>query len=194
MKYLFFFLFLSAAQAQTTFHDEQFGFTVQEPKDWIKAEKNEAVENVKERIKLSEEKLNELLKNNKGTIEIVTFYKYPVSSVNGVIPTIKVNLRKNPAKSIEDFKRMMEYSIGDIKKVFPKMTITKAPSIVQLDGKSAVYFESLNVIPTKNGEEEVRTLTYAVPVGTNFYQINFMDVKKDNCEKVFNETINSIQL
>lgn len=194
MKFLFILLFATLSYSQNIFHSTQFEFAMQEPSGWIKAEQNEAIKNLKDNIKLPEETINKAIENNKGTIEIITFFKYPLNSVNGVVPTIKVNLRKNPAKTIDNFKKMMENSITTIKKTFPKFKVTKMPTVIQLDGKNCVYFESVNFIPNINGEEEVRTITYAVPVGNKFFQINFMDTKEDDNGKIFSEIIKTIQL
>lgn len=194
MKYIIILLLTTFSYSQSVFNDEQFNFGIQEPVEWIKAEKNESLKNLKEKIKFSDEKINELIEKSKGTFEIVTFYKYPTNSVNGVIPTIKVNLRKNPANSISSFKKMMDNSIANIKLTFPKLIITEEPTLIKLNGKDCVYFESINIIPTKFGNEEVKTITYAVPVGGNFFQINFMDTKKDNNQKMFSELLNTIRL
>ena len=88
----------------------------------------------------------------------------------------------------------MDNSIANIKSTFPKLIITKEPTLIKLNGKDCVYFESINIIPTKFGDEEVKTITYAVPVGGNFFQINFMDTKKDNNQKMFGELLNTIRL
>ncbi len=185
---------ISGMNAQQVHSDERFNFSIQHPDNWIKAKPSESIENLQSKIKLSQESIDMILKNHQGTIEIVTFYKYPTNSVNGIIPTIKVNLRKNPTKNFAEFKEMMVQGAENLKKPFPNLQITKQISVTKIDGIECVYFESTNKIPTKNGNEEYRTLTYAVPVGDNFYQINFIDKANDNCTNVFNEILNSIDL
>lgn len=194
MKYLVFLFFSAVCFSQETFVDSKFNFSILQPKDWIKAEKNESVQNLKEQIKLSEDEINALIEQNKGTVEIATFYKYAINSVNGVIPTIKVNLRKNPTRRISEFKMMIENSVSSIKVTFPEMKITSEPEIRKINDKDCVYFESLNSIPTRKGKQQVRTITYAVPVGEYFFQINFMDTPEDNNEELFRQVVETIKL
>ncbi|CCG53178.1 Hypothetical protein precursor [Flavobacterium indicum GPTSA100-9 = DSM 17447] len=194
MKYFILLLFSTISLAQKIFKDEQFNFSIQEPVNWIKAEKNESINNFKEKINLSEEKIDYLIEKSKGKIEIVTFYKYPINSVNGVIPTIKVNLHKNPTKSINSFKMMIEKSIEHIKTIYFDLKLTNKLEVTKLNGKDCVCFESIYSIPVNDGTIEIKTICYSVPVGKYYFNITFMEPMSEDNQQMFKELINSIRI
>ncbi|SFA85451.1 hypothetical protein SAMN05660845_0641 [Flavobacterium swingsii] len=181
-------------KAQEIFKDQEIGFEIEKPSDWFIAEKNEALDNIKEKIKLPENQLKEIIKNNKGTIEVVTFYKYDIKSRAGIIPTIKINLRNNPSKSLESFKNSIEASYGKLKEIFPDFVFLTKPSIIKVNGKDCIFSVSKYTVKTRTTEEKVRSYIYAIPVNGTFYQIAFMDTEKDNCKNEFEKAIKSIKI
>jgi len=192
IRYLFL-LFSSVVMAQGTFHDARFGFSMMHPTNWFQPEIGDQLKNASERIKLSPEKLEAIFRSHQNSIEIVTFLKHHPDSIEGIIPTIKVILRPNPTKTLDEFKTMIEYSINSMKKTFPDFVLTQPVSIVKLNGKSCVLVEGLNKIVTRFGTGEVRTVMYTIPDGDTFYQINFMDTPKENCNPLFIAVANSIR-
>lgn len=116
IKLILILLIANTCLGQITFKNEGLGFNIEQPENWIVAKSGESIENLKKHIKLDAETLNKLLEQNKGTIQVVTFYKYPIETTTGVIPTIKVNLRINTSKSFDAFKNAIEESFSGIKK------------------------------------------------------------------------------
>lgn len=197
MKFLYLYLFtifFNYSNAQQIFKNEQLGFSMEKPSNWITANDTQIKENIKEHIKLNPETLKKLIIENKGTINVVTFYKYSIDSINGVIPTIKINLRKNDTKSLVSFKNAIEISYNNIKTYFPDFSFTTAPTIKEIDHKKSIYSVCSYTLKTKSKKEKVNIIVYAIPMGDHFYQITFMDSEKENCQDFFNQISETIHI
>lgn len=187
-------LFFNFSAAQQIFRNDKFGFSMEKPLKWIISDNSQTTNNFKENIKLPPEDIKKMLNQNKGTINVATFYKYPIDSVNGIIPTIKINIRQNGTKTLLTFKNSIELSYNSIKNYFPDFKFTISPILKELDHKKGVYSVCTYTVKTKVSTEKVRTIVYAIPVGNQFYQITFMDSEKENCEDYFKHLIETIHL
>ena len=161
---------------------------------WIVAKNGETLENIKQQIKLDAETLNKLLEQNKGTVQVVTFYKYPIETTPGIIPTIKVNLRKNTHISFDDFKKGIEESYNGIKKIFPDFKYLSNPVKTQINGLECVKAICTYTLKAKTGEEKVKITVYAVPIKNQFYQITFMDSEKEDNTKQYDDLVKTIEI
>ncbi len=182
------------SNAQEIFKDEQLGFSMEKPSNWIMANESQILHNLNEQIKLTPETLKKLIDQNKGTINVITYYKYPTDSINGVIPTIKVNIRKNGTKSLVSFKNSIELSYNSIKSYFPDFNFTTVPTIKEIDHKKVIYSQCSYTLKTKVKEEKVNVIVYAIPIRDTFYQITFMDSEKENCQDFFKKIAKTIQI
>tara|TARA_R110002124_G_scaffold162584_1_gene329680 strand:+ start:359 stop:955 length:597 start_codon:yes stop_codon:yes gene_type:complete len=197
MKNIKIFLFLSIVNTcfgQNTFKNENLGFNIKQPENWIVAKNGETLENIKQQIKLDAETLNKLLEQNKGTVQVVTFYKYPIETTPGIIPTIKVNLRKNTHISFDDFKKGIEESYNGIKKIFPDFKYLSNPVKTQINGLECVKAICTYTLKAKTGEEKVKITVYAVPIKNQFYQITFMDSEKEDNTKQYDDLVKTIEI
>jgi len=197
MKNIIIFLLLfvyNLCSAQTTFKDERLGFSIQQPKKWIVAGEGETVQNLKEHIKLDKATLKKLIDIHKGTYQVVTFFKYPINSRHGVIPTIKIVLKNNGTASFEDFKKSIERSFLGMKDIFPDFKFIEQPTVKYIDGKKCVFAMCDYTLTAHNGQEKVKIMVYAVPVNDSFYQITFMDSEKEDNSKLFEEILKSIRI
>lgn len=196
MKYYFLFIVLSFSicNSQETFEYASLGFSIKKPKDWITAEQGEVIKNLQRNVTLDSSTIKKLIENNKGTIEIVTYFKYPISNHAGVIPTIKVNLRYKGASTFAAFKNSIIKSYSAIKDIFPDFTFLTEPNSIVIDGKESVYSVSSYTLETINGEEKVKIWVYAIPVNDNFYQITFMDSEDEDNSLVFESIAQSIRI
>jgi hypothetical protein len=192
IKLVLILLIANTCLGQNTFKNESLGFIIEQPENWIVAKNGESVENIKKQIKLDTETLNKLLEQNKGTVQVVTFYKYPIETTPGIIPTIKVNLRKNTSKSFDAFKNATEQSFIGIKKVFPDFKYLTNPVKTQISGLDCVKAVCTYTLKAKNGEEKVKITVYAIPVKDQFYQITFMDSEKEDNTELYNELAKTI--
>lgn len=195
MKHIIFLLLLNNfAFSQDVFKNETLGFEMKFPKNWNKAKEGQSLENIKGQIKLSPEKLQEIIVENKGTLEVVTFYKYPVATTAGIIPTIKVNFRKNFTQSFDVFKKQITASFLQIKDVFPDFKFSTNPYKTEISGLDCVSAVCSYTIKTKNSEELVKITVYAIPVKDQFYQITFMDSEEEDNEILYQELAQSIKI
>jgi hypothetical protein len=180
--------------AQNTYTNETLGFSMEQTENWIVAKNGEIEKNLKEHVKLDSETLNKLIDQNKGTIPVVTFYKYPIETTPGVIPTIKVNLRKNNTPSFEVFKTMIEESFSGIKNVFPDFRYVTKPFQAQIGGFDCVKAVCTYTLKANSGQEKVTITVYAVPVNNQFYQITFMDSDKENNTALYDQLVQTMVL
>jgi hypothetical protein len=194
IKLILFLWIANTCLGQNTFKNESLGFTMEQPKNWIVAKNGESVENIKKQIKLNPETLNKLIAQNKGTIQVLTFYKYPIETTPGLIPTIKVNLRNNNYKSFEEFKKGIEESFNEIKKIFPDFKYLSNPIKTQISGLDCVKALCTYTLKAKNGEEKVKITVYAVPTKNQFYQITFMDSEKEDNSALYDELAKTIAI
>lgn len=194
IKLILILLITNTCLGQNIFKSESLGFNIEQPEKWIVAKKGESVENIKKQIKLDTETLNKLLEQNKGTIQVVTFYKYPIETTPGIIPTIKVNLRKNTSKSFDEFKKVIEESFSGIKNVFPDFKYLSNPVKTKISGLDCVKAVCTYTLKAKNGEEKVTITVYAVPIKNQFYQITFMDSEKEDNSELYNELAKTIEI
>ena len=178
--------------SQNIFKNESIGFSIEQPKKWIKAKEGQTIENLKSNIKLDEKVVTKLLEQNKGTIQVVTYFKYPIETTAGIIPTIKVNLRSNPHKNFADFRKSIEESFISIKKVFSDFKYTSEPTESVIDGRRCLTASCIYTLTGKGGSEKVNIVVYAIPVKDQFYQVTLMDTKDDNNTELFQKIINTI--
>ena len=194
IKFIIILLIANTCLGQSTFKNESLGFNIEQPEKWIVAKNEESIENIKKQIKLDTETLNKLLEQNKGTIQVVTFYKYPIETTSGIIPTIKVNLRKNTSKSFDEFKKVIEESFSGIKNVFPDFKYLSTPVKTKISGLDCVKAVCTYTLKANNGEEKVTITVYAVPIKNQFYQITFMDSEKEDNTELYNELAKTIEI
>lgn len=186
-------LVYNICSAQTTFKNERLGFSIDQPKNWVVAEEVETVKNLQDNIKLDKATLKELIKTHEGTYQVITFFKYPVNSRNGVIPTIKIILKNNATASFDDFKKNIEKSFISMKDVFPDFKLIEKSTSKYIDGKQCVFAMCEYTLTSRNGKEKVKLMVYAIPVNGTFYQITFMDSEKENNSKLFEKIVESIK-
>lgn len=197
MKHLYIFtllFFVHLCQGQTVFRNENLGFSIEKPENWTIIEKRETLQNIEEHIKLKPELLERILNQNKGTIEIISFIKYPVDSHVGIIPTIKINLRKSSAKSLESFKKGIWENINGMKIFFPDLKIIDEPTVLKINGRNCIFSSFDYMLEANNGKEKASVFLYAIPNGDTFYQIALMDSEKENNTVIFEKVLKSIKI
>lgn len=97
---------LTSVTAQTIFKDEAYGFSIEQPKDWLVGDNKTRMDNLA-KLKIDETALNEMIKSNKGSLLLTSFYKYDIKTTAGLIPTIQINVLNNPTTTFEQFNTAM---------------------------------------------------------------------------------------
>lgn len=178
---------------QKTFENKKFGFSMQEPKDWIAATNDELKDSLKS-FDISEENIAKM--TQKGTILLTAYYKYSAEEAAGVNPKIQIDIRPKNTKDFQQFKTSLTKSAESIKRYFEDYEFIEEPKEVVISGIKSVYFAAKFTLKTQTGEQlKVRAKVYSIPYKTYFFQVNFVDgqVEPDN-SKLYDELVKTIRI
>ncbi len=186
---------LNFVYGQKYFENKEYGFAIQEPKNWIETSNKVLLKNL-EKFEVTEENLMKLISDNKGSILLTSFYKYDPKTHAGIIPTIQINVRSKGKSDFENFKNQMGESTKGFKKYFLDFEFIKELTEIEISGIQSVYFIGKFTMKTQNGQEmKVRSRTYAIPYKNYFFQLNFTDGQfGEDCTKEFDELVKTIKL
>lgn len=181
--------------SQQIFKNKEFGFQMNEPKNWIKANNNDILKNLG-KFKISDENLNKFLSDHKGSVLLTSFFKYDPKTHAGLIPTIQVNIRAKANKNFESFKNTIIESAKAIKIYFPDFQYIIQPTDIEISGIKSIYFISKFTMKTQIGQlMNVRSRTYAIPYKNYFFQVNFADDETDeDCSQEFDQLLKTIKI
>lgn len=182
--------------AQRIFRDEAYGFSMQEPKDWVLMDKQAVIANINKTISTDEKVLHEAIKNSSGALLMASFAKYEANKHAGLIPTIKINVLANPTQNFEQFNQVVAYNSNSFKNYFPDFVLIKKPEIIEVNGnKGIVFIGTYSLKTTAGGVMKVRTRTYAFPNGKYFFQLNFTDEQGNDADsKLFDDLVQTIKI
>lgn len=168
---------------------------MEEPKNWIKITNTEALKNF-EKFEMNDETFSKIISQHNGSFFLTSFTKYNPKTHSGLIPTIKINVRKNDAPNFDDFKKMTIISSEGFKKIFKDFTFAKEPTEVEISGVKSMFFIGEFTMSTKSGQElKIRSRTYAIPYKNYFFQINFIDSQNgENCSSEFDKLVQTIKI
>jgi hypothetical protein len=140
--------------------------------------------------------LQKILRTNRGSILLSSFYKYDPKTHPGLIPTIQINVRLKPDVDFEQFKILMIQSAKGFSTVFSDFVYIIEPVEIEISGVKSVYFVGKFTMKTQNGQEmKVRSRTYAIPNKNYFYHLNFTDGQTgEDCNEEFDALIQSIKV
>ncbi len=183
------------SQAQTLFENKTWGFSMQAPKNWTASNPDEIKENVKQ-FKIARTQKDRIDASLKSSFLVGAFYKYPIHSVIGFIPTILINARKIPTTQQADFLAYMEAAIKKMETLFLDFKYTQKPIRKTLHGKDAVYMALEYSLKAETGDVyTIRTTAYAVPIGKYYIQISMMDeAKQEDCQALYQQLLQTIHI
>lgn len=192
---LAFIICIVPANAQKIFNKPQFGFSMQEPANWIAADKSALVNNL-EKFKIDNPGLKKLISENNGTLLLGAFYKYNPKTKAGVIPTIQINLRDKGKANFAQFKNSIIASAKTFKSTFPDFEFIQQPHEVTISGIKSICFIGKFTMKSENGTVlKVRSRTYAIPYKDYFFQVNFTDAQTgEDCSKEFDALVKTIKI
>ncbi len=201
MKKALFFIFLlvsfaHCAFAQNTFVNKQYGFAMQEPKNWILSSKVAINDNLT-KFELDDAVLAKLLKDSNGTILLAAYRKYdPVLKEVGLIPTIQIHIRSKSPSTFKEFEKQLIQSAEGFKNVFDQYEAIGEPQEVKISGIQSLLIVGKFIMKMKDGQIfKVRSRTYAIPLGTYFFQLNFSDgYEEEDCSLEFDNLVKTIKI
>jgi len=152
----FFTLICTFTYAQKKYANEKLGFTIIQPEDWITVDTETSIKNVKNLISFDSETIENLIKSHNGSIEIINLVKYPIKSRSGIIPSIKINLRNNSYKNLDDFKLGITKSFNGLMEVFPDFKFEITPKTIEINGKKTILAKGTYTLELPSGKEKVK--------------------------------------
>ena len=129
--------------------NSELKFTMTSPDKWRKTTNSEIFDNI-DKFKLTQNQLEKYIADHKGSVLFVSYTKYDPSQHAGLIPTIQVNIRKNPTKTFEDFFQTMKKSSESMQNYFKDFVYIDKPQKLKIDGKEAFYFSSKFTMTTRS--------------------------------------------
>ncbi len=198
-KYLFtIFLLLFAvmyAQGQKMIEIKKFEFSMKEPENWKVLEKSELVKSL-ESYDFTDEELAKLIKNNNGSILSLIYMKHDPNLISGLNPKIQIDIKKQNAKTFDQFKLSLTNSAESLKKYFNDLEFIKTPQEIEVANIKSVYFVCKFSLKTQTGEElKVRSKVFAIPYKDYFFQVNFVDGQEtEDNSQLFEELLKSIKI
>ncbi len=190
------FLFCAALYAQETrYENKEYGFSMDEPDGWIRADNNDLKQNLG-KLDLDNAKLLKIIQDHKGSLLLLSCYKYDPMTKAGLIPAIQVNVREKRNKDFDVFKSYIVKSANSLKSLYPDYEFIEEPQEVKVNRIKSIYFSGKFTMKTQMGETyRVRSRTYVIPHGDFYFQIVMTDgVVTEDCAKVFEELIESIKI
>lgn len=187
--------FVHFVYGQDTFVNKQYGFAMQEPKDWILTNKAALKDNLT-KFEINDAALAKLLKDNNGTILLAAYYKYDPSIKSGLIPTIQIQVRSKSPSTYKEFEQQILRSAEQFKKVFDKYETIGEPREVEISGLRTLLIVGKFNIKMNDGQIlKVRSRTYTIPLKTYFFQLNFTDgYEEEDCSSEFDGLVKTIKV
>lgn len=193
---LLLFLFCVSLFAQTKrYENTEYGFSMDEPDNWIWANNEDLKQNLG-KLDLDNAKLLKIIQDHKGSLLLLSSYKYDPMAKAGLIPAIQVNVREKRNKDFEVFKSYIVKSAQNLKSLYSDYEFIDEPQDVKVNRVKSIYFSGKFSMKTQMGETyRVRSRTYVIPHGDFYFQIVMTDgVVTEDCSKLFEELIESIKI
>ncbi|HQU83126.1 MAG TPA: hypothetical protein PKY59_08385 [Pyrinomonadaceae bacterium] len=111
-------------------------------------------------------------------------------------PKIQIDIKKQNAKTFDQFKLSLTNSAESLKKYFNDLEFIKTPQEIEVANIKSVYFVCKFSLKTQTGEElKVRSKVFAIPYKDYFFQVNFVDGQEtEDNSQLFEELLKSIKI
>jgi len=180
---------------QKNFENKNFGFSIQEPKDWIVAANKELIKNF-EKLDFTDENLVKIFQNEKQFIFLTAFIKYDVNEHAGLIPKIQVSVLPQNTKDFQQFKVAITKTANNLKNFIEGYELIQEPKEIEISGIKSVYFLGKLTVKTQKGMElKSRNRILAIPYKNYFFQISFVDEEiGENSSELFDALVKTIKI
>ena len=189
-------LFCVAVHAQKQrYENKEYGFAMDEPEGWLWANNDDLKQNLG-KLDLDNAKLLKIIQDHKGSLLLMSYYKYDPMTKAGLIPAVQVNVREMRNKDLSIFKSYIVKSANSFKDLYTDYEFIDEPKEVRVNRIKSIYFSGKFTMKTQMGEiYRVRSRTYVIPHGDFYFQIVLTDgVVTEDCSKLFEELIDSIKI
>ncbi|WP_294818690.1 hypothetical protein [uncultured Flavobacterium sp.] len=189
-------LFCVAAFAQKNrYENKAYGFAMDEPDGWIWGNNDDLKQNLG-KLDLDNKKLLRIIEDHKGSLLLMSYYKYDPMTKAGLIPALQVNVREIRNKDFNVFKSYIIKSANGLKNLYPDYEFIDDPQEVKISRVKSIYFSGKFTMKTQQGETyRIRSKTYVIPHNDFYFQIVLTDgLGAEDCTSVFKGLIDSIKI
>jgi len=182
--------------AQKVFNSTSWGISMEVPGAWFRMSEAETNQNTDENVRLDSAQIQAILKIRSNNILLLSLCKFRPETHTGIIPTIKINVLKNPAPDFDAFTEMTRYLIDKWFKLMKNGSYTVAPQQRTISNVAAIYSEiSFTIDVAGTGPTSVQTLTAFVPMKGYMIQIAFMSAGGDKeTDSLYRKLISTIHI
>jgi len=185
-----------SSQDFETLRSDEFGFTIDKPRTWVPWQIQEIKKSFTKFDFTTKEK-NDIIANTNESVLVFSFARSKtLKKGETMIPLVQIYLRRNPETTFDGFEMAFIRSVNEsVRPFFKEFEYLEQPSRTELDDKPAVSM----LIKTKllhNGTEVIsKSRIIAVPKGSYFFQISFIDGYQDaDCQELYFKIIDSIRI
>lgn len=181
--------------AQNRFENKAYGFSISEPDGWLWGNNADLDQN-RDKLKLDDKALLKIINDHKGSLLLLSMYKYDPQTHIGLIPALQVNVREKRNKEFSVFKSYIVKSAHSFKELYPDYEYIDTPQETTINGIKSLYFSGKFTMKTQAGQQyRVRNRIYVIPHGSYYFQLTFTDgIVSEDCTKEFEALVNSIQI
>jgi len=169
---------------------------IEKPEGWysvdIDTDKN--IENL-QKSDFNTDQLDKIIETTQGNLPLISYTKYDMDRVEGLTPTINVTLVKNYTSNFEEFQDFMNNSVKQFQDMLNNFEITSPIQEIDIAGFKSIGFVGTYDLPIYDSTYKTRVWTYAVPMDSYIYQINFIDfIESEDCSDLYNDLLKSIRI
>ena len=181
--------------AQRRFENNTFGFTMNEPPGWVWGNNTDLARNL-EKLDIDEERLKKIVEEHKGSILILSLFKYDPQTYKGLIPAIQINVRERNNEDFDAFKSSVIQSARSFHSLYDDFEFIEEPTDIKISHIKSIYFVTKFSMPTDNGQlHRVRSRIYVIPWKHYYFQINMTDdLMGEDCSTEYLKLIKSIKI
>lgn len=181
--------------AQEQFENKTFGFWMDMPAGWIEGSNEELALNL-EKLEIDDYKLSKIIRDHKGSVLLLSLYKYDPETHTGLIPAIQINVRERNNEDFEEFKDDITASAKRFDKLYENFNFIDEPENVKISRIKSIYFATKFTMHTDNGQtHRVRSRIYVIPYKHYYFQVNMTDnLMGEDCGKEFSGLIKSVKI
>lgn len=186
-------LLTTNSYAQETVTNKNYAISFEKPKSWFDIDKSGLHANLN-KFDFSEESLQKILKDNEAEVLIAGFYKYDVTKVSGIIPTIQISARPKPKMSFEQFKVAIINSLTKIQGL-EDYKLTREVEEIEIDGLRTLRLDGTFSLSMNNLIKHIRSRIHVIPRDTYFIKVSMSDeVNGRQADEEFNNFWESFKI
>ncbi len=137
--------------------------------------------------------MNRLANEINTSTVLGVYYKYNPEFHYGLIPTIKIYVRKNNSRDFDNFFVAAKNEIESVRSQVSNFKFIESPKTITIGKHKAFYATSSYNLNIQTGEiANVRTKYVCIPLENQYLYMTLIDNEEENCSDLFTEVISKI--